>query len=269
MVWLTFADKYFLGMGVNLIIVFVIGLVIGSFLNVLVDRTARDESLFGGRSYCESCRHSLSWPDLVPLFSFIFLTGRCRYCKSKIPLWLPLGELVTGLVFTLIVFWSWGLAWWLVTLRLLIASFLVVIFLADLKYRLVYGLIIYPALITVFIYQLIVLKSLANLTNLLLSSVLTGLFFYGLYLLTKKRGLGFGDVQIGFLLGLLLGYPAIIVALYLAFLTGASTGIILIILGRAKLKTPIAFGPFLVFSAFVAWFFGEKVFSLAKDWLFF
>ena len=269
MVWLTFADKYFLGMGVNLIVVFIGGLFIGSFLNVLIDRVARDEKFLLGRSYCESCHHLLSWLDLIPLFSFIFLAGRCRYCKSKIPLWLPLGELVTGLVFTLIVFWSWGLAWWLVTLRLLIASFLVVIFLADLKYRLVYGLIIYPALITVFIYQLIVLKSLANLTNLLLSSVLTGLFFYGLYLLTKKRGLGFGDVQIGFLLGLLLGYPAIIVALYLAFLTGASTGIILIILGRAKLKTPIAFGPFLVFSAFVAWFFGEKVFSLAKDWLFF
>jgi len=256
-------------MVVNLIIVFIIGLLVGSFLNVLVDRIARDESPFGGRSYCEHCYHPLSWQDLVPLFSFLFLRGRCRYCKNKIPLWLPLIELVTGLVFALIVFWSWGLPWGLVSLRLIIASFLVVIFFADLKYRLVYGAIIYPALITVFIYQLIVLKSLANLANPLLSSVLTGLFFYGLYLLTKKRGLGFGDVQIGLLMGLLLGYPAIVVALYLAFLTGASTGIILMILGRAKLKTPIAFGPFLVFSAFVAWFFGEKVFGLAKDWLFF
>jgi leader peptidase (prepilin peptidase) / N-methyltransferase len=256
-------------MAINLIFVFVGGLFVGSFLNVLVDRMARDESPFGGRSYCEHCRRPLSWPDLVPLFSFLFLRGRCRYCKSKIPLWLPLGELVTGLIFALVFFWSWGLAWWLVTLRLLIASFLVVIFLADLKYRLVYGAIIYPALAAIFIYQLIVLGGLVNLANPLLSSALTGLFFYGLYLLTGKKGLGFGDVQIGFLLGLLLGYPSIVVCLYLSFLTGAFMGLILMITGKAKLKTAIAFGPFLVFSTFIAWPFGKEIFYLVSNYLFF
>lgn len=256
-------------MGVNLIIVFVIGLFIGSFLNVVIDRIARDEKFFSGRSYCESCQHPLFWLDLVPLFSFILLAGRCRYCKSRIPFWLPLVEVITGLVFALIIFFSWGLSWWLVIFRLVIASFLVVIFFADLKYRLVYGIVVYPALIVTLAYQTFLLGSGQGLVNPLLSSVFTGLFFYGLYLLTKKKGLGFGDVQIGFLLGLLLGYPATVVSLYLSFLTGALVGIILMVAGRAKLKTPVAFGPFLVFSAFAAWFFGQEMFNFVKEWLFF
>ncbi|MDD3531898.1 MAG: prepilin peptidase [Candidatus Shapirobacteria bacterium] len=256
-------------MGVNLIIVFVIGLFIGSFLNVVIDRIARDEKFFSGRSYCESCQHPLFWLDLVPLFSFILLAGRCRYCKSRIPFWLPLVEVITGLVFALIIFFSWGLSWWLVIFRLVIASFLVVIFFADLKYRLVYGIVVYPALIVTLAYQTFLLGGGQGLINPLLSSVFTGLFFYGLYLLTKKKGLGFGDVQIGFLLGLLLGYPATVVSLYLSFLTGALVGIILMVAGRAKLKTPVAFGPFLVFSAFAAWFFGQEMFNFVKEWLFF
>ncbi|MGI6278507.1 MAG: prepilin peptidase [Patescibacteria group bacterium] len=255
-------------MGVNLIVVFIIGLFVGSFLNVVVDRVNREEGFLTGRSYCETCRHPLSWLDLVPLFSFIFLSGRCRYCKGKIPLWLPVLELVTGLTFGLVVFWSWGLSWWLVALRLIIASFLIVIFFADLKYRLVYGVIVYPALVIIFAYQIFLSRVGQALANPLLSSLLTGLFFYALYLLTKKKGLGFGDVQIGFLLGLLLGYPAIVVCLYLSFLTGAITGVILMITGKAKLKTAIAFGPFLVLSTFVAWPFGKEIFYLISNYLF-
>ncbi|KUK79549.1 MAG: prepilin peptidase [Microgenomates bacterium 39_7] len=256
-------------MGANLVVIFIVGLFIGSFLNVLIDRIARDEKFFSGRSYCESCQHFLSWLDLVPLFSFIFLSGRCRYCREKIPFWLPVVELTTGLIFSLVVSWSWGLSWRLVAFRLVIASLLIVIFFADLKYRLVYGVIIYPALVIVFAYQIFLLGGGQALVNPLLSSLLTGLFFYGLYLLTKKRGLGLGDVQIGFLLGLLLGYPAIVVCLYLSFLTGAITGVILMITGKAKLKTAIAFGPFLIFSTFIAWPFGEEIFYLVSNYLFF
>lgn len=251
-----------------LVIIFVGGLFIGSFLGVLVDRVARDEKFFLGRSYCESCHYLLSWQDLVPVFSYFFLGGRCRYCQAKIPFWLPAIELSTAGAFALVIWQSWGLVWWLVLLRLVITAFLIIIFFADLKYQLVYEGIIYLALVVSFIYQLTTVGSLAGLVNPLLSSLATGLFFYGLYLLTGKKGLGFGDVQIGFLMGLLLGWPRIIVALYLAFLTGAAVGIILMIANLAKLKTKVPFGSFLVLATFVSWFWGEGLFSLVVSYLF-
>jgi prepilin signal peptidase PulO-like enzyme (type II secretory pathway) len=253
---------------VSLAIIFVIGLFVGSFLGVSVDRVARDEKFLSGRSYCESCRHPLSWQDLIPVFSYLFLGGHCRYCQAKIPLWLPVVELSTAGAFALVFWQSWGLAWWLVFLRLVIAAFLIVIFFADLKYQLVYEGVIYLALGVSFIYQLVVTNGWVGLVNLLLSSLVVGLFFYGLYLLTRKKGLGFGDVQIGFLMGFLLGWPKIIVALYLAFLTGALLGIILMIANLAKLKTKVPLGSFLVLATFISWFWGEELFGLVVSYLF-
>ena len=250
------------------LVVFIIGLFIGSFLNVLIDRIAREEKFIFGRSHCESCHHLLSWQDLVPLFSFLFLNGRCRYCRAKIPLWLPIVELATGIIFFLTTWFSWGFSWELVFLRLIIASLLLVIFFADLKYCLVYGVIIYPILAIILIYQFIFHGYWPVLANPLLSSLGTGLFFYFLYFFTKKKGLGLGDVQIGLLMGLLLGFPNIIVALYLAFLTGALVGIILIIVGRAKLKTAIPFGPFLILATFIAWFIGDQIVKIVMNHLF-
>ncbi len=247
--------------------VFVGGLFGGSFLNVLVDRIFRDENFIVGRSYCESCRHLLTWQDLIPLFSFIFLFGRCRHCKNRIPLWLPIVELSTALVFILVVYLSWGLPWWVILLRLTIAFLLLVVFFADLKYRLVYEIIVYWLLGAIAIYQFAVV-GFSGLINPLLSALVTGLFFYLLYWLSKKRGLGFGDVQIGFLMGFLLAWPRVVFALYLAFLTGASVGIILMIMGRAKMKTAIAFGPFLVLATFVSWFWGEELIRLVTNHLF-
>jgi len=156
----------------------------------------------------------------------------------------------------------------LVFLRLIIASLLLVIFFADLKYCLVYGVIIYPILAIILIYQFIFHGHWPVLVNPLLSSLGTGLFFYFLYFFTKKKGLGLGDVQIGLLMGLLLGFPNIIVALYLAFLTGALVGIILIIVGRAKLKTAIPFGPFLILATFIAWFIGDQIVKIVMNHLF-
>ncbi len=98
--------------------------------------------------------------------------------------------------------------------------------------------------------------------------MVTGLFFYGLYLITKKRGLGLGDIQLGFLLGFLLGFPNILVALYLAFLTGALVGIILMLIGKANLKTAVPFGPFLILATLVTLFWGDWLAGLVINYLF-
>ncbi len=137
------------------VFIFVCGLFVGSFLNVLIDRTARNEDFVRGRSYCESCHHPLIWNDLFPLLSFISLRGRCRYCSAKIPPWLPLIELATGTTFILVVKLSLNLSWWLILLRLAISLLFLIIFFTDLKYRLIYDLAIYLALALVLIYHLI------------------------------------------------------------------------------------------------------------------
>ena len=116
-------------------------------------------------------------------------------------------------------------------------------------------------------YRLIYQGGWAALVAPLLTGLLAGLFFYLLYLLTKKKGLGLGDVQIAILVGLLLGFPAGPIALYLAFLLGALVGILLIIAGRVKLKTAIAFGPFLIASTLIVWLSGSFFTNLVSKYL--
>ena len=87
------------------IFLFILGISVGSFLNVLIDRLPRDESVIGGRSHCESCKHALSWFDLVPLFSFVQLAGKCRYCRVSLSFYYPMVELITGVLFAF-TYWS-------------------------------------------------------------------------------------------------------------------------------------------------------------------
>ena len=255
-------------------LIFVIGAIIGSFLNVLIDRPTRGETVVWGSSHCEKCRHKLVWNDLIPLWSYIRLGGRCRYCHSPIPFWLPLVEAVTGLLFVLIaLFFQPLISNFSFTIPYLISiiyyftvsSLLIVIFFSDLKYHLIYDQIIYPAIGITVIYRIFIFFTnyQLSITNYLFSSLLAAAFFYLLYWLGPKifhkDTMGFGDVKLAVLMGLLLGYPKIIIGLYIAFLTGALVGVILILVKKAKLKSQIAFGPFLVGATLIAWFWGEKI----------
>jgi leader peptidase (prepilin peptidase)/N-methyltransferase len=124
----------------TLLFVFVAGLFIGSFLNVLADRLSRGESAIGGRSYCEKCKKTLKWHDLVPLLSFIFLGGKCRYCHVRLSLYYPIIELTTGIMFVLAlsisgfnIYGSGILNYFNLIYFIFLFSALVVIFFADLK----------------------------------------------------------------------------------------------------------------------------------------
>jgi len=257
-------------------LIFVIGTFVGSFLNVLIDRLKRGETIVWGSSRCEKCRRKLVWNDLAPIWSYIRLGGRCRYCHSPIPFWLPVVEIVAGLLFVLIALVFQPLISdfsWLNLATLLhyyiIGSFLLVIFFSDLKYHLIYDQIIYPAIGIMVIYRIFIFFTHYELriTNYFLSSLLAAAFFYLLHILGpklfNKDTMGLGDVKLAVLMGLLLGYPKIIIALYIAFLTGALVGVILILVKKAKLKSQIAFGPFLVGATFILWFFGERLMELA------
>jgi len=239
------------------LIIFVFGLVTGSFLNVVIYRLPRGLGFVKGRSFCPKCKRKISWFDNVPLISFILLKGHCRFCRKPISLRYPLVELLTGGIFYLsylshLSFLSYPLF-----------CGLIVIFFIDLEHQIIPDEIVTPLSILFFLYFLITDRQLL-ITNYLITGIVSFLFLYSIYLLTKGKGMGFGDVKLAFLIGLVLGWPKVVVAFYLAFLTGAFFGIILILLGKAKLKQKIAFGPFLVFSTIVSFLWGEEIVRLAE-----
>ncbi|KKU80689.1 MAG: Prepilin peptidase [Candidatus Gottesmanbacteria bacterium GW2011_GWA1_47_8] len=235
------------------LLVFVLGLCVGSFANVLIDRLPKGESVWFGRSHCDHCKKTLRWFELIPLLSFVLQTGRCRRCHKKLSIQYPLVELATGFMVVLIQGQAFearqGLA-----LGLIFSS-LLVIFVADLKY-----MIIPDSMIVIGIFGVLLQgRALGGLQGSALSGLGAAVFFLALFLVTRGRGMGFGDVKLAFLLGLWLGFPRIIIALYLAFLTGAVVGVTLILGRKKKLKSKIAFGPFLVIGAIGAYFYSGQI----------
>jgi len=248
-----------------IIFVFVLGLCLGSFLNVLIDRLPKGEQVIGGRSYCDHCYKKLGFFDLIPLLSFLFLKGKCRYCGKKISFYYPLVELITGLCFLFIL--TISLEPLIVKCLLLtVICCLIVIFFTDLKYGIIPD---EPVVAGVLASVPLVLSASINNSAIplfrysgfqnLMTGTLTSASFFLLFLITRGRGMGLGDVKLAFLMGFLLGWPKIIVAIYLSFLTGALVGVILILIKKKKFGQTIPFGPFLVLGTLIAQFWGEQI----------
>jgi len=254
--------------------IFVLGVCIGSFLNCVIYRTELQEDLpenspdrkkvsfLRGNSFCPNCKHTLGWKDLFPIFSWLFLQGKCRYCKTKISIQYPVVELATGILFVLLfsqqnIFQS--------IFYLIISSFLIIIFVYDLKHYLIPEMALFPAVIITIIYNLIPPYNTQYIIySLITTSIATGIFFLIFYL-SKERAMGFGDVELVFLMGLLLGFPNVLVALFLAFFFGAIIGVMLMAFGKRsagwRIKSEIPFGPFLITGTFIAMLFGKQIIS--------
>ena len=265
------------------IFVFLLGLSIGSFLNCVIYRLEQKKSL-KGRSFCPQCNHELSWQDLFPVFSFLSLRGECRYCHKKISIQYPSVELFTGILFVLI-FWSLGFSWSLgfgirdfikLCFIFYVSCSMIVIFVYDLKHYIIPDKVLFPAIIITFLYRLIGnwkepygefarwrqmgIGNFATISNFILAALIASGFFLTIFLVSRGRWMGFGDVKLAVLMGLLLGIPNVLVALFLAFFFGAIIGIILMVFpfgsaqGREKksLKSEIPFGPFLITGTFVS-----------------
>lgn len=231
------------------ILIFILGTVIGSFLNVVICRINTNESIIKNRSHCPFCKNKLVWYELIPIISFLIQRGRCRKCGKKISLQYPLVEFFTGIIFLLIFITQYSLLdilFWLV-----ISCFLIILFVYDLKHSLVPDIIIYPAIVLTLGFRIL------ELGNYILASLIAGGFFLVIILVSKGKWMGMGDAKIGILMGLVLGLPKIFVALFLAFLIGAVVSIILLILKKKVLKSEIPFGPFLTGATFIALFLGE------------
>ena len=214
-----------------------------------------------GRSFCPNCKHKLALQDLIPVFSFLFLKGKCRYCGQKISLQYPLVELSTAILFLLM---TEAKPSSLETGFLMVIScFLIVIFVYDLKHYIIPDKVIYSAIVIalIFNFQFLISKQFLVFNYLILSAIGAAAFFAAIVLVSRGKWMGIGDIKLAFLMGLILGWPNIFVALSLAFLIGAIIGVGLIISGRKKMKSEVPLGPFLIIGTFLTMFFWNEIMS--------
>lgn len=247
-------------------VIFLFGLVAGSFLNCVIYRLEVSKSFLKGRSFCPHCKHQLNWQDLIPLLSFLILRGKCRYCQKPISFQYPFVELITGILFLCV--GQVGGESFSILFNWMITCLLIIIFVYDLRHYIIPDRVIYSAIGVAFLYR--VFEALAinhwplgfeisSLAIPLLSAFGAATFFLTIVLISQGRWMGVGDIKLAFLMGLILGWPNILAALFLAFFIGAIFGIALIIAGRKTLKSEVPFGPFLVVGTFIALFWGQEV----------
>lgn len=251
------------------ILLFLLGICVGSFLNVVIDRLPRNEDIFRGRSYCETCKKPLLWFNLIPLVSYVILRGRCRFCAASISIRNPAVELITGVLFvlTFLVISPQQFSQVLnLVFYLFVESILVAIFFIDLSKGIIPDKLILPLYIISFLYLFLNLFLNNQIfTNHLLSGLGAFTFFFLLSQVTS--GMGFGDVKLAGALGLILGFPNVILGIYLAFLTGAVASIILILWRKKILKDTIPFGPFLTAGAILSLLWGDLLASRLSNFL--
>jgi len=244
-------------------IVGIFGLIIGSFLNVFISWLAGERSTLQGRSACPNCGTTLQAWDLVPLVSFLGLRGKCRYCNATLAWQYPAVELLTGVVFmvtalTVLERFAGARAETLVFYLALFLAFtanLVVLFVYDLKYKLVpepiVGANIMLALIFVFVEGV---RADISLNAYLGSALLAALGIWLLYVFTKKQGMGFGDVELVLMLGMVLPVGATWIMFFLSFIIGSLYGLAYVLWkGARSLKVPVPFGPGLIIGFYFVW----------------
>jgi leader peptidase (prepilin peptidase)/N-methyltransferase len=251
------------------LIAFFFGSIVGSFLNVLILRLPREQSI-GGRSHCNSCKRQLETIDLIPIFSYILLRGKCRTCKARISLRYFIIEFITGGLFVLSYFLIEPTNFSALTILFrtwFILAVLIVVFVIDLEHMLILDKIVFPASLIVLGINLLVdilsgikIFSLSSLTGggFLMSILISG-SFYLLWFISRGRWIGFGDVKFMLFLGLALAWPKALVSLFIAFVSGGVLGIILLASGKQKMQSKLPLGTFLSVGMAVALLWGKPI----------
>lgn len=234
------------------IIIFLYGIVIGSFLNVCIYRLPEKENIVKIRSHCMSCGYQLKWYDLVPLFSYLFLGGKCRKCKQKISVQYPLIELLNGILYCM-VFAEYGVSVESLLYALLISALITLSVIDFRTYEI-------PVGINIFILALGLIRVLTDYTDWLdyaVGFILVSGFLYIVYLITKGRGIGGGDIKLMAVCGLLLGWKLILLSFVLGCIIGSVIHVI-----RMKVSGQghvLAFGPYLSIGVMISVFAGNQL----------
>jgi leader peptidase (prepilin peptidase)/N-methyltransferase len=238
------------------------GLIVGSFLNVIILRFDDLKSILVGRSHCPHCKKNLLWYELIPVLSYVALRGKCSQCKKPISIQYPLVEIATALVFALL-YWKFGLSSVALYFYLVIAAILIVVFVYDILEQQISDWFIITAVALWLLYLIINFSILHTPFSILLSSLYGALALGGflglMVLVSKEKWMGAGDIGLGALLGFLLGWPNILVGGFLAFFIGAVVGVVLMFLKRAKMQSQLPFAPFLILGFFIALFWGSQI----------
>ena len=251
-----------------------LGMAVGSFLNVLIDRLPAGQSLVSPASHCPSCRRRLSVKDLIPVFSYLALSGRCRYCHTPIPrrlLWVEIG---TGTLFFCL-YWYYGFSIELAVIAFYFCLFLVLMVI-DLEHRLIPNKVVYPSMAVALVISIFLPPSKVAYPDgavaLLLSSLPEpgivqaaigggiGLLLFLLIVIISRGGMGWGDVKMAALIGIVTGY-LVFVALFLAVILGGLVAWILLLLRAKSRKQSIPFGPFLSLATMVTLLWGNSILS--------
>lgn len=240
--------------------------VLASFFNVVIVRTAREESFSKGRSKCDKCHKQIAWYDNVPILSFLILGGSCRHCHKKIAPIYFLSELAAfaiGIVF----YFAYlnfptlqGLPIWQLALYFFIAFILLFTLLADLQYMIVPDFFV--VLLTILVLSLQILSG-RDWFYPILAVLFSTVFFFALFFLAskalKKDALGFGDIKLMIPLAFLLSWPNIAMSIFLAFIIGGFFAMLVLIAGRKKFGQELPFAPFLILAAVLSFLYGSAI----------
>ncbi len=245
------------------LLIFLFGLIVGSFLNVVIYRYQTGYSVLG-RSECLICGEKLRWFELIPVASFLMQLGRCRACRGLISWQYPLVELLTGLLF-LGAFWRGGsgLAW-LLFVDWVIFGLLIVIMVYDWRHKIIPDHFIYAFIVVA------LLKSvwLGTAGSGAFVGLALGVFFWLLWFVSRGRWLGLGDAKLALGLGFFLGWPAALSAVTLAFWIGALVGLALMVSRRYNMKSEVPFAPFLFLGVLLVYLFQIDVFTIFSSFTF-
>lgn len=236
------------------VFIFFAGLFLGSFLNVILYRLWTHEQFLSGRSHCPHCRHPLSAKDLVPLVSFFLLQARCRYCHAPISPQYPLIEFATGALLALTA-WHFGPGAAFL-FAAVVTSFLIIIFTFDLFHRLILDVVSIPFALIGLATGLVLGRS---VSSLLLGAGIGGGFFLLQILLSRGRWVGGGDAKFGVGMGFLLGWEHVLLALFLAYTSGAFFSAGLLLAKKAEPTSAVPFGVFLAPATYVALLWAEPI----------
>jgi leader peptidase (prepilin peptidase)/N-methyltransferase len=237
---------------------FLLGLLVGSFLNVCIYRIPRRESLAWPASHCTSCNRTLSWFENVPVFSWAILRGRCRTCRASISAIYPIVEIVTAAIFAggyLIYGWTPLLA-----VRLLFACAMIVLFVIDLQHRILPNVITLPGILVGLAFSAVLPPGwFASAIGAVAGGGALFLIAEAYYRIRGVEGLGMGDVKMLAMIGAFLGWQLTIVTLMLASFSGSVIGVGLIALGRRSMQAALPFGTFLAVGALIAAVYGDTL----------
>ena len=234
------------------IVIFLYGIIIGSFLNVCIYRLPKKENIVTTRSHCMNCGYKLEWYDLVPLFSWLALGGRCRKCKAKISVQYPIIEALNGVLY-IIVFALYGLSVETV-LYCLLASALLVLSVIDFRtYEIPFGINLFIAALGC----IRVITDLSHWYEYVIGFFTISLILYFIYFITKGRGIGGGDIKLMAASGLLLGWKCNILAFVLGCIIGSV--IHLLKMKLTKAENVLALGPYLSAGIFISALWGEQL----------